>query len=107
MHIQQKVGEALSSLDHITPASAGPFFYTRVHARLTRSEKNIWEKLSLLVSRPSVAIIGICLVIFVNTLTVLDFKETAPSIAEQTEPVYDEEYSLAVTSIYDIENSEP
>ena len=106
-HIQVKVEETLSSLNQVQRAGAGPFFYTRLQARLTKTERNIWEKLSILLSRPAVAIVGICLIIFINTLTVIDIKQASPSLAEQTEPIYDEEYNLAVTSFYDIENLEP
>jgi hypothetical protein len=106
-HIEPAVEETLRSLDGLKTASPGPFFFTRVQARLNRSERNVWEKLSMLLSRPTVAIAGICLIIFINTLTVLDLKDTAPSLAEQNEPIYDEEYNMAVTSFYDIENTEP
>jgi len=106
-HIQAEIEAAMASLDGIRPAAPQPFFYTRLHARLNRSERNVWERLSVLLSKPSVAIAGICLVIFINTLTFIDFKESTPSLAEQNEPVYDEEYNLAVTSFYEIENTEP
>jgi hypothetical protein len=106
-HIEAIIEETLGSLDKVNPASPGPFFYTRVHARLTKQERNMWEKLSVLLSRPAVAIAGICLIIFINTLTVLDKQRQGPAFGEQNEQVYDEEYTMAVTSFYDFENTEP
>ena len=101
------VEDTLNSLNNVKPAGPGAFFYTRVHARLSRTKRNMWEEISLLLSRPAVAIAGICLIIFINAMTVIDQKETNPTLAEQYEPIYDEEYSMAVTSFYDIENTEP
>lgn len=106
-HISPEVEATLSSFDGLKTASPGPFFFTRVQARLNKTERSIWEKMSLLLSRPTVAIAGICLIIFINTITVLELKDTAPSLAEQNDPIYDEEYNMAVTSFYDIENTEP
>ena len=106
-HIQVMVEETLNSLDHVKPAGPGAFFYTRVHARLSQAKRNIWEEISLLLSKPAVALAGICLILFINAITVIDQKEISPTLAEQYEPIYDEEYSMAVTSFYDIENTEP
>lgn len=101
------VEDTLKCLDNVKPASPGPFFFTRVQARLSNTQSNMWEKISLLLSKPAVAIAGICLIIFINAVTVIDLKEASPSIAEQNEPIYDEEYNMAVTSFYDFENTEP
>ena len=106
-HIEVMVEDTLNSLSNVKPAGPGAFFYTRVHARLSRTKRNLWEEISLMLSRPAVALVGICLIIFINAMTVIDQKEKSPTLAEQIEPIYDEEYSMAVTSFYDIENTEP
>ena len=106
-HIEMTVEATLNSLNAVKPASPGPFFFTRVHARLSRQKRNIWEEISLLLSKPAVAIAGICLIICINAVTVMDLKGTGSSIAEQNDPIYDEEYNMAVTSFYDFENTEP
>ena len=106
-HIEIVVEDTLNSLNDVKPAGPGAFFYTRVHARLTGTKRNIWEEISVLLSKPAVAIAGICLIIFINAMTVIDQKEVSPTLAEQNDPIYDEEYSMAVTSFYDIENTEP
>src|SRR5688572_2478238 len=102
-HIGVMVEDTFNSLNDVKPAGPGAFFYTRVHARLSQQKKNMWEKISVLLSKPAVAIAGICLIIFINAMTVIDQKVGTQTLAEQTEPVYDEEYSMAVTSFYDIE----
>lgn len=106
-HIDVMVEDTLNSLNNVKSAGPGAFFYTRVHARLSKTKRNIWDEISLLLSKPAVAIAGICVIIFINAMTVIDYKEVSPTLAEQNEPVYDEEYSMAVTSFYDIENTEP
>ena len=106
-HIEQEIDQTLKSVDMVKSASPGPFFFTRVQARLARTEKNLWERMGMLVSRPAVVIAGICFIIIINTVTVLDFKDITPSLADQNEPIYDEEYNMAVTSFYYIENTEP
>jgi hypothetical protein len=106
-HIEVIVEDTMNSLNNVKPAGPGAFFYTRVHARLSKTKRNIWEEISALLSKPAVAIAGICLIIFINAMTVIDQKEVGPTLAEQNEPIYDEEYSMAVTSFYDIENTEP
>jgi len=41
-NIQKKVEEALSSLDGIQRAQPGPYFVTRLTARLQNDKRNVW-----------------------------------------------------------------
>jgi hypothetical protein len=104
--IETKVEQAMQSLDGMQSASPGPFFYTRVQARLSRVEKNIWEQVSSFVARPAVAFSFICLVVVMNGFVV--FKQESLVAKTEPEPVhYYEGVSIASNSFYDYEITEP
>jgi hypothetical protein len=106
-HIQTQVDLAYNSLEGIKTSGPGPFFFTRVQARLNAEQKNVWESLSAFISRPSIAIASICLIIMINAAAVFTEKSPTPSLADQPDQIYTEEYNMAVNSFYEIENSEP
>src|SRR5690606_17944870 len=63
---QQKIEAVLNSLNGIQRAEASPYLFTRVQACLRREEDNIWEKILQLISKPSVAFLGLCLLLALN-----------------------------------------
>ncbi len=69
-----------------------------------KNEKSAWEKLSTLIARPSIAVIGISLVLFVNAYAIFNesFQQPAP---EKTEMAVADEYSGA-NSYFSIENGQ-
>ena len=80
--LEKKIESALNSLDHATRVGPGPFFFTRVQARLHRKDKTAWEKISGFIAQPAVAFSVICFIVALNTLVI--FKtETSPSFTEQ------------------------
>jgi hypothetical protein len=102
--INPKTEEILNSLDGISRATAQPFLHTRVMAHLTKETTSTrWEKMASLISRPSVAFAAIALFLLINAAVVFHFSTTTASTA-QNEPavVSDNEYSLSVSSLYDI-----
>jgi hypothetical protein len=105
--IERKAEAAMNSLDGIHPASPGPFFFTRVMARVNRAEKNPWEQAGAFIARPVVAIAVVMLVILMNAGAVLQEKESSPSIAEQTEQSNFDELDLTANTYYDYEIKEP
>lgn len=106
-NIDNQVEETMRSLDGMQSASPGPFFYTRVMARLDSSQKSIWENISAFIARPVVAFAVICLVIIMNTIAVVQKKEAAPFFADQMEQVTEDDLNLAVNTFYDYEIKEP
>lgn len=105
--IQRKIEDALESLNGIQRAEPSPFFYTRLMARLEKGEKNVWETLSGVVSRPVVALSTLVLVLFFNALVL--FKGTthgAQQIPDYQELSMADEYNQ-VTAFFDIENIQP
>ena len=72
--IQNQVQATIDSLDGIVSATPGPFFFTRVQARLYKTEKNVWEKLSGFIARPAVAIAMVTVFLLMNTVAVVQQK---------------------------------
>ncbi len=99
--IARKVEDALSSLDGLQPASPGAFFYTRVQARLHKTEKSVWDHLSLLVARPAVAFTVICVILLMNILVFLQQKNVSNALADQQEQSYYEDFNNTADNFYD------
>ncbi len=101
-----QIENTLSSLDKVQRATPQPFFYTRLTARLSNSQQNIWELFSAYITRPSIAFSGISLIIIMNIMAAwLNVK--TPVIAEEPEAVVTEEYTQFATNFYDLENKKP
>lgn len=109
-NIERKVAAALNSLDGIQKAGPGPFFYTRVQARLQKQRSNEWERVVSFITRPSVALGGLCIIILLNAMAFYFQPAATGALAVSTpaaESGYVEDYSnLAGNFFYD-ENPEP
>lgn len=104
--IERKAEEAINSMDGLTRATPGPFFYTRLEARISRGSQNVWDQLVFMLNRPVVAIGLALFVIAINTTVVLQNTESSP-LAEQTEMTVSEEYNLASNTYLDEVTQEP
>ena len=105
--IQTKVEEAMNSLDGLKRATPGPFFFTRVQARMARPDQSTWERVTAFMTRPVVAVSVICFVLLLNTTAILKQSETKSVAKDQQDISLAEEYTLASSTIYDFENQEP
>ena len=103
---QRKTEEALSSLDGLVKASPGPYFYTRLEARMNRAKNNVWDHMVFMLNRPVVAIGLALFVIAINTTVVLQKNETS-TLADQAELTVSEEYNLASNTYLDEVTQEP
>ncbi len=108
--IENKVNQALESLDGIQRAEPVPFLFTRVKARLEREQHNIWETAESVLARPAIAFAGLFLILAVNAYILFErdtsVQPSQPSAysAQLTE----EEYVLTANNTsYDYENIEP
>lgn len=82
-NISQEIESTLSSLDGVQRAEPGDFFFTRLQARMQRSgAADAWERFIAIVTRPSVAIAGVVLVLAVNTIMFVQLKP-APERPDQ------------------------
>ena len=105
--INKMVEATMNSLDGIQPASSGVYFYTRVMARLNKTERNVWEMITARIGQPVVAIPIVLLVILMNAVVVFYEHETPANLADQTEQYNYDEFNIAANTFYDNETIEP
>jgi len=65
-HINQLTEEALNSLDGTSRATAKPYLLTRLNARMQNAKESNWDNALRFISKPAVALAGLCLVIAIN-----------------------------------------
>jgi hypothetical protein len=103
-NIEHKIDEVLSSLDNIRPATANPFLYTRIKARLQQKPESVWNKIFMYLARPSVAMTMIILVIVGDGMLLFMGKDTSNSVSaaapEYSLSVQYQEYSLDNQAFY-------
>lgn len=106
--INKKIEEILNSADGMSKASARPFLFTRLEARM-KNEKTLWWKISSLVSKPLVALACIFFVIMINAMVIFFSYRSSGNNASQNgnELAAADEYSQVSTALYDFENTKP
>lgn len=55
-NIRREVERTMESLEGLKRAETDPFFYTRLMARLERTETNVWNRWMEFLSRPAVSL---------------------------------------------------
>lgn len=102
--IGSKMEEVLNSLGGIRRATPRPFLYTRIMARISKDATTTrWEKMASYISKPSYAFATIVLFLLINVAVIFHFSaNTKPVARDNTTVVSDNEYSLSVSSLYDI-----
>lgn len=103
----ERIEVILNSLDGLQRAQPAPFFYTRLQARMTRAEKNVWEKITYFVSRPVIAFTMVSLVILINLAVLINQNGSSSSSTDQTYQSVYEDYTVASNDFYDYEIKEP
>lgn len=105
--LEQKIQQTLDSLEGIKRAEPRPFFYTRVLGRLQAEDKTIWESMVSFLSRPVVAVAGICVILILNGFILFQQDQEngmVTPVVTSNDIVTDNEYVLASSSSYDYEN---
>ena len=106
-NINHKIQETLNSLEGIEKASARPFFFTRLEARMN-NEKNIWGRVSSFVARPVIAFACICFIIMVNAAVILSSeKSNAVSAGQNDEIATVDEYNQVSANFFEFVNPQP
>lgn len=95
----------MDSVNGIERAHPSPFFYTRLMARIGNRESSAWERVSRLITRPSIAAISLSLVLILNVFVVVN-QVSANDAPDNSETALAEEYSSA-NAYYAIENVQP
>ncbi|HRE51818.1 MAG TPA: hypothetical protein PK339_10360 [Flavitalea sp.] len=107
-YLENKAQEALNSLDGIQRADPGPFFYTRLKARMERSKRSVWENISGIISKPAITVFGLLLIVLLNTVAALNNEAAYNStLTNQGEMAFVDEYAQVNSFFYDIENVQP
>jgi len=99
--ISEEVDKTLDSLDGIQRASANPFLFTRIQARLQREEKNFWSQAFAFISRPTVAFAGIAVAIIINAVVLFESRSEPVKNTQDEEQVFASEYNLSTNTIYE------
>jgi hypothetical protein len=99
--VEQKVEEVLSSLDNISKAAAGHFFYTRLTARLNQQEHSVWMRVSGFLARPLV-IASFLLAVIAGNYLVFSTQDDASVKTGYAEASQDD-YNLQSITYYDPE----
>lgn len=103
----QHIDDILNSLDGLQKASPGPYFFTRLQARMQNSKTDIWDRLGLIISKPAVVAFAIACILFTNAwVLVRQMPSTQPtSTADATaEVTIADEYNMTIATVYDYEN---
>ena len=105
--INNKIKDALNSLGGVEQASAKPFFFTRLEARMQK-EKNTWEKISSFFASPAIAFACICLVVMINVAVIFSSKKTQSNVTNQNDELATvDEYSQVSSGFYEFVNTKP
>jgi membrane-bound ClpP family serine protease len=106
-HINKLIHNALNSLDDASRATAKPYLLTRLNARMQNEKESTWDKVLKYISKPSVALAGVCLVIALNaTVITFNYPDKTTTVSEEQYASVDE-YNSAVVELNDIENIQP
>ena len=101
--VNKKVDDALNSIDNVSRASAPPFFFTRLEARMM-NRKNIWSELSSFFARPLIAFACICFVIMINLAVLFSSIHSGNSYSQTgNEVAAVDEYNQVATGLYELE----
>ena len=107
LSIKSKIDATLNSIDNIERATPSPFFHSKIMAKIRHSQPALWERWSAFFLRPTIAFATICLVIVINAFVIYSSITGSFSLSSQTDLNLADEYSLATTSLYDVENVTP
>lgn len=105
--IDKMTDEALNSLDGAERATARPYLFTRLAARMERQNESTWENIGRFIARPAVVIAGLCMIIAINALVIVfNNNSTAANTNVAEQSVTQDEFSTSIASLYDTENTE-
>jgi hypothetical protein len=80
--VEQRVEEALSSLDGMARATGNPYLFTRLQQRLFGPKSN-WEKISDFVARPAFALVALFLFLAANFYVANQQKQDRLALEKQ------------------------
>lgn len=105
-HINKLIHDALNSLDAAARATPKPYLLTRLNARMQNEKESGWDNALRFISKPAIALVGLCLVIAINA-TVVTYNYAGKTAAADEQYAAVDEYSSSTTVLNYIENIEP
>jgi len=102
--VNKLIEQAIHSADGIQKASPEPYLLTRINARLAQQKDTVWERVLWFIGRPAVAISGLCLLIIINVLVVINNQPDAVTAMNEQVQNPPDEFSNTIATIYDNEN---
>ncbi|WP_343703920.1 hypothetical protein [Chitinophaga sp.] len=108
--IQQETEQTMRSLDGVQRAEPAPYFYTRLMARMQQARPaDAWDRLIALITRPSVAITAVVLILAANGFMFVSKLKTTAELVETTalQQAFADEYQLGITTFYEYDKTEP
>jgi hypothetical protein len=103
--METRIEDTIKSIDNIGHALPKPFFYTRLEAALARQQRNVWEDITRVISRPAIAIVTLSLILALNIFVVIEGNAAVKNVSTGTELANADD--LRPTSFYGIENIQP
>lgn len=101
------VEETLDSMNGAQRAEPAPYLLTRINAKMNRETASAWERISLFLSRPDIAIAAVAFLIILNLL-IYSFNNSSIDINLQNLQGTADEYSMNnSSSLFDLENIQP
>ena len=97
----------LGSLDGLEKAAPAPFFYTRLEAKMLRSEETILSHVGRLVTRPAFVLATGVFLLFVNGYFLFNKLEQKNIQAEESTQMLAIEYTNLNSTIYENPDETP
>ena len=106
--LDQLVEETINCMDGAERATPAPYLLTRINARMGREQVSVWERISVFLSRPGIALAAVSLLIIINLFIYTSGSSTNDNNSIQNLQASSEEYSVYnSTTLYDLENVQP
>ncbi len=105
----KNIEEILNSLNNINRASPAPFLLTRIQARMNNqsSPANLWSKLAGFISKPSVAMAAIVILLLLNITAITVRKQQGQKSSVTQSFSERDEFAITSVNMYDPEIAEP
>ena len=106
IEIEKKVDQIMNSLDGIQRATPQPWLFSRIKGKLIQQDdKSVWGTIGSFLSKPVIAIAGLCLILMMNGYLLFNqYKEPSSAILiGQNEELLDSESLMASGSSFDYE----
>ncbi|MEO6681855.1 MAG: hypothetical protein ABIN48_03430 [Ginsengibacter sp.] len=104
--LEKRVNIALDSLNQMERASAPPYFFTRLEARMQKG-KTFWEKSTLFLTNPVFSFASITLILLFNIYVIASSPDENNITQQDNELATIDEYNQVSSTLFDFENIKP